>query len=207
MQLIKPRTFWRVLDNGVKDPGICIHVSVDAYTGKVYDYRLMRQKGPIYISTNPRITGKEAEAIALDVLMGLPTMEEEGYYGVASAFVEKNYGLTIADESSSLSIDYDSIGLQHLVWSMLIITSEEPDYSYADYMNEKQTDSQVTGRSRLVTVDALTGEVIFVDIPDLQDVIPGLQKRHKGWALNSERTLRNMWRFIRGYSCIKEKNT
>lgn len=161
------RIFFRRLDNGVIDPGVCIDVSVDFFTGKVFRYEILNHQNP-YISTNPKISNKEAENIALNVLTGMPELEKEGYDGAASAFI---------DGDIRSSICYDNIGLQCLVYGMTVVTSDNPNYTRHDYEKEKAAKGHITGRLRTVLVDALTGELICVDGFVLEGVIPGLRKK------------------------------
>lgn len=167
MQIIRPQLFWRRLDNGVWDPGLRIKVSVDHYTGEVFAYQLWRQSGRTHISTNPRVSSNKAEAIAIDMLSRLPVCKDE-CSGTASAFVVENRGA---------SIYYDSLGLQRLIWSLSVVTSNLADYKYSDYLNEKKTGKRMSGRLRYVQIDALSGELAYVDGFELAGVISGLQEK------------------------------
>lgn len=155
--------FYRRLDNGVWDRGICVRVFVSGSTGEVTGYDQFEQREPIYISTDPKITDKDAETIALTVLSGLPELEKEGYPGITSAYISRNDGVTI---------NHDDLCLQRLVWNLSVVTSDTPPYT-----REKKAGGRGVERSRLVEVDAMTGEVISVDGFDLGTVILGLQKK------------------------------
>jgi len=152
-------TFAEELPGGALFSGNMCKVSVCEFTGRVKEY-LAHRADQITISTIPGVTSGQAEAAALEFLLGGP--------GVQSA-------ITVVP--SVLWLIPDDLGAQRLLWSVEAATGPDPNMTYALW----QTDEWRFDRQN-VFVDAQSGEV-FEAVPSLGSARP--TRASQGWVPRS----------------------